>query len=569
MSLADLDRAELEAERYELFEGPDRPVLLDRREFLKRVGGGLVVLCLMTREAPARQESGRRGRSRGGSTPREISAWIQIDGGGRVSACTGKVEVGQNIRTSLSQAVADELGMAPESITLVMGDTEKTPFDMGTFGSRTTPSMAPQLRRAAAAAREVLSKMAAQRWQVDPDQVEIRDGQAVERGKESTVGLGELTRGEPILEVITDETAVTPAPEWNVAGKSVAKLNGRDFVTGKHRYASDQSRPGLLHGKVLRPPALGAELTGLDASKAEAMDGVVVVRDGAFVGVAAPDEATALKALSALKAEWSKGTETGSDADLFDRLKESVGQDPRGRGAGDRGAVEQALDAADVKVSSRYTVAYIAHASLEPRAALAEWEGDRLTVWTGTQRPFGVRGELAQAFDVPESNVRVIVPDTGAGYGGKHTGEAAVEAARLAKAARRPVKLVWSRPEEFTWAYFRPAGVIEAAAGASKDGTLTAWSFENINSGGSGIEPPYRVQNRHVAFRPARSPLRQGSYRALASSANHFARESLMDELAKELQMDPLEFRLRNLEDQRVRAVLEAAAKQFGWGKNP
>ena len=148
---------------------------------------------------------------------------------------------------------------------------------------------------------------------------------------------------------------------------------------------------------------------------------------------------------------------------------------------------------ADVKIERTYTIAYIAHAPLEPRAAVAEWEGDRLTVWTGTQRPFGVRTELASAFKMPEDRVRVIVPDTGAGYGGKHTGEAAIEAARMAKAAGKPVKRVWTREEEFTWAYFRPAGVIDASAGATRDGTLTAWTFDNYNSGGSGLGDTLRL----------------------------------------------------------------------------
>jgi isoquinoline 1-oxidoreductase len=163
--------------------------------------------------------------------------------------------------------------------------------------------------------------------------------------------------------------------------------------------------------------------------------------------------------------------------------------------------------------------------------------------------------------------VRVIVPDTGSGYGGKHTGEAAVEAARLARAAGQPVKLVWTREEEFTWAYFRPAGLIEVKAGAKKDGSLTAWECHNYNSGGSALQTPYEVPNQRAAFHGADSPLRQGSYRALAATANHFVRETVMDDLAHALRLDPLAFRLQNLKEPRLRAVLEAAARQFGWGK--
>jgi len=188
-------------------------------------------------------------------------------------------------------------------------------------------------------------------------------------------------------------------------------------------------------------------------------------------------------------------------------------------------------------------------------------------VWTGTQRPFAVRDQLAEAFRLPSSQARVIMPDMGAAYGGKHTGECAVEAARLAKGAGHPVKLVWTREEEFTWAYFRPAGWIGIRSGANRDGKLTAWECDNYNSGPAALESPYDVPNQVTRYHAAESPLRQGSYRALAATANHFARECHMDELAHKLRMDPLEFRLKNLTDARLRAVFQAAAERFGWGR--
>ncbi len=225
------------------------------------------------------------------------------------------------------------------------------------------------------------------------------------------------------------------------------------------------------------------------------------------------------------------------------------------------------MAAADKKLEQTYTVAYIAHAPLEPRAAVAEWNGDKLTVWTGSQRPFGVRGELAEAFHISEDKVRVIVPDTGSGYGGKHSGECAIEAARLAKAAGKPVKLVWTREEEFTWAYFRPAGAIDIKSGVKNDGTITAWEFHNYNSGNSGIQIKYDIPNNDIRYHPSNSPLRQGSYRGLAATANHFARESHIDELAHAVNMDPLAFRLKNIKDERLRNVLEEAANAFGKTK--
>src|SRR6185295_55194 len=258
---------------------------------------------------------------------------------------------------------------------------------------------------------------------------------------------------------------------------------------------------------------------------------------------------------------WQAPGQPGN-AELFDYFIKNAAEG-RGRPVG---SIDEGFKASEISLAQIYTIAYIAHAPLEPRAAVAEWNDGKLTVWTGTQRPFGVRSELAEAFHIPEEKIRVIVADTGSGYGGKHTGECAVEAARLARATGKPVKLVWSREEEFNWAYFRPAGVIEVNSGVRKDGTVTAWEFHNYNSGGSGIQVKYDFQNQDIQFHNSKSPLRQGSYRGLAATANHFAREVHMDELAQLVRMDPLAFRLKNIKDPRLKAVLEAAANAFGWG---
>jgi isoquinoline 1-oxidoreductase len=369
----------------------------------------------------------------------------------------------------------------------------------------------------------------------------------------------------------TGGVATKAASAWTVAGRSLPKVNARDLVTGRHVYTSDLTRPGLWHGKVLRPPTLGATLVSVDDVAARAA-GATVVRDGTFVGVAAPTLLLARRALHDVQAEWKPAAGAQpSSADVYAYLKKTPPEAGAGQGRSsapyETGSVAEALGSAAHTLRQSYTVAYIAHAPLEPRAAVAEWTDGKLTVWTGTQRPFGVRGELAEAFRMPEDKVRVVVPDTGSGYGGKHSGETAIEAARLARAAGRPVKVVWTREEEFAWAYFRPAGVIEVTSGAAADGRLTAWEFHNWNSGASAIRTPYDVPNQHIAFHPARSPLRQGSYRGLAATANHFAREVHMDELAHIAKLDPVEIRRRNLKETRMRAVLDAAAERFGWGR--
>jgi isoquinoline 1-oxidoreductase len=565
------DHVDLELERYELAAPPAYRFQPDRRDFLKIVGGGLVVFLLLDRAATTAghaQESGGN-RRRGGRVPQELGAWLHIGADGQVTVFTGKAEVGQNIRTSLSQTVADELHAPLASIRLVMADTDLTPYDAGTFGSRSTPDMGRNLRRMAAAAREALLDLAKERWNVERSDLEVAQGKVRKRGSDETLDFGALTKGQKLARIVNEEIATTPAAQWTVAGRDAAKVDGRSFVTGAHRYASDLQRPGMLHGKVLRAPEIGATLRSADVKAAQSLPGVTVVHDQEFVGVAAATELQAARALEAVQAEWTPGS-GASEKTLFAELKQPGAGESRGREGGEQrvGSIADGLAAAAVRLEATYTIAYIAHAPLEPRAAVAEWNDGKLTVWTGTQRPFGVRGELAQAFAIPEERVRVIVPDTGSGYGGKHTGEAAIEAARLAKAAGKPVKLVWTREEEFTFAYFRPAGVIEVKSGATSAGALTAWEFHNYNSGGSAIRTPYDAPHQLVQSHAGRSPLRQGSYRALAATANVFARETAMDELAHAAHVDPLEFRLKNLKDERFRAVLEAAAKAFGWGES-
>ena len=556
----------LEPERYELAAAAPYRFDLDRRDFFRFLGAGILVASVL-KPAVIAQESGGARQRRGDSLPQEIDAWLHVGENGKVTVCTGKAEMGQNIRTSLSQGVAEELRVPMGNIDLVMGDTQFTPFDMGTFGSRTTPTMNLQLRKVAAAAREMLIGLAAAQWGTDRQNLSSAEGKVTDAQTNRSLEYSALTKGQQLTQTVTSDTALIPASGWKVAGQSALKVDGREFVTGRHRYPSDQKLSEMLYGKVLRPPSFGATLLSVDTQKAEQM-GATVVHDGNFVGAAAANAELAAAAISAIHAEW-KSEPQPSSKELFDYLRKntSEGKDPSGDGDRyDVGAVDQALSSADHRLQQTYTVSYIAHVPLEPRAALAKWDGDKVTVWTGTQRPFGVRGQLAEAFRIPEDQVRVLMPDTGSGYGGKHTGETAIEAARLARAAKRPVKLTWTREEEFTWAYFRPAGVIDVSSGVRNDGSITAWEFHNYNSGSAGIRTYYEIPNQRIVFHAANSPLRQGSYRALAATANHFARESHMDEMAHSLKMDPLEFRLKNLKDERLRAVFTAAAKQFGWG---
>jgi nicotinate dehydrogenase subunit B len=541
-------------EQYELHASPVYQFSMNRRRFFQAMGSGLAVAFTASRSVGAVLTDDLK------APEDQVAAWIHIGEDGKVTIYTGKAEVGQNIRTSLAQIVAEELDVPMTRIDMILGDTELTPYDRGTFGSRSIPYMGPQLRKAAATAREVLLDMAAKEWKTARTDLHLEKGEVKNRKTNQSVNIGQLTRGKEIVSEIDENVVVTPVEKWKVSGTSVSKVNAESFVTGQHKFVSDIKLPGMLYGKILRPPAYGAVLASVDLSAAKKMKGVVVVHDGTFIGVAAHDSYTASGALAAIRATWKEAPQPGRDQ-LFEQLKKTAkkGRDTSG------GAVESAVEKGDIRVKQTFYVDYIAHAPLEPRAGVAQWVDGKLTVWTGTQRPFGVQEELAGLFNMAKENVRVIMPDTGSGYGGKHTGEAGIEAARLAREAERPVKVVWTREEEFTWAYFRPAGVIEVQAAADKSGKLTAWDFHNYNSGGSGIQTPYEVDSKQTEFHPSDSPLRQGSYRGLAATANVFARESIMDDLALEAKMDPLAFRLKNLKEDRMIHVLKAAAEKFGW----
>ncbi|HEU5003088.1 MAG TPA: molybdopterin cofactor-binding domain-containing protein [Actinomycetota bacterium] len=478
-------------------------------------------------------------------------AWLHVGGDGHVTAFIGKVEVGQGTRTALTLLAAEELAVAPSSVSLVMGDTDLCPYDEGTFGSLSMPQAGPAIQAVAAAAREELRTLAA--------------------GREEAP-YGDLVRGLRLV-VHARQPRVTPPDSWRVAGRAAGPVGAVDVVTGAKRFATDVHLPGMLHGAVLRAPAAGATLASVDLAAVDAMNGVVAVHEDGFVAVAAPDRLAARRALDGLRASWDRqpsvsGRGVSESLTEYLRTHLSAGEGWDRGFTHEDGDVDAARATADVTLAATYSTAYLAHVPMETRAALAAWEGGRLTVWVGTQRPFAVREALAEAMGVPQTAVRVIVPDTGTGFGGKHRPDVALEAARLARAAGRPVKVRWSSREEFTSSYFRPAAVIDIRTAAA-GGALTAWEVTTINAGSPGIGCPYAIPNQRLVSQPAQSPLAQGSYRALAATANHFARESHIDELAHRLGADPVELRLRHLPDPRLTAVLSAAAEAIGWPDGP
>ncbi|MGP8078867.1 MAG: molybdopterin cofactor-binding domain-containing protein [Thermoplasmata archaeon] len=535
----------------------------DDREYFARLGPGLVVVLPAVRPGPG--EWGRGGPPHGG-------AWVHVGEDGKARAFTGKVEVGQGTRTALALLVAEELRLPLASVQLTMGDTDLCPWDMGTFGSRSMPDAGEHLRLVGAAARAALLGLAAIRLGMAPEELELADGRARPSRTDPAraIPYGDLVRGLRQVEVVPRSVRPGPPADWTRAGLPTPNLGGREIVTGERQYTSDLHLPGMLFGRVLFPPSYGATLRTVDLSAAQALPGVTAIQEGSFVGVAAPDLSTARAALKALRAEWAtvpQPSEPGIVAYLREHPAE--GEDFWDLIHHTAGDVDAALASAPVGLHATYTAAYIAHVPMETHAVLASWERGRLTVWMGSQTPFRARDAVSDALGLRPAAVRIVVPPTGSGFGGKHAAELAVGAARLAKAAGHPVRISYTREEEFTQAYFRPMAVIEIRSGARADGTLTAWEFHDLNAGSSAARTPYRVENQRIDNQPCESPLPQGSYRALAATANNFARESHMDELAERLGADPVEYRLRHLTDERLADVLRAVAARVGWTARP
>ncbi len=354
-------------------------------------------------------------------------------------------------------------------------------------------------------------------------------------------------------------------------GKPTHRRDARVKVTGEAKYAADIRLPEMRIARILRPPAHGAVLLNLDTSAAEAIEGVEVVRLGELVAVLHPHRDVADAALASLKANFDNPEAKMDEESIFDHLTSVA---PVARTISEKGNVDQGARLSAQLAQARYLNGYVAHAPMEPHAAIAEPKDGRMTVWASTQNPFGVKEEVARALNLGAEKVRVITPFVGGAFGGKSSNRQAVEAARLAQHTGRPVQVFWSREEEFFFDTFMSAAIVDIRSGVTDRGTLAFWDYNVYCAGQRGSETLYDVphqRTRASSAGRAAHPFSTGSWRAPGASTNVFARESQIDLMASMAGVDPLEFRLKNLSDEKMKGVLRAAADRFGWrpGKAP
>jgi isoquinoline 1-oxidoreductase len=524
---------------------------VDRRTFCKLVGGGVVILVTAK---PSDLFAQRR------SYPEDLNAYLRIDENGKVTLFSGKIEMGQGVHTSLAQMAAEELGVPLDAITMCMGDTDTCPWDAGTWGSQSTRFFGPAVRAAAAEARTVMMKLASEKLGTPREQLTVADG-VVSDGKKS-VTYGELAKGKQIARLVDEKAVLRSVKDFKIVGKPAKRLDAHDKVTGRAKYAGDTRLPGMLYARLLRPPAHGATRTSLDTSKAKAMDGVTVVEHDDLVAVLHPTPDGAAEALSMIKAEWTKPEAAFDQESVAEYFVKNGGDGEVKTKKGDVGAAANAIE-------STFRTGYLAHAPMEPHTAAAEWKDGRMTVWASTQSPFGTRTRVAQTLGLDESKVRVITPFVGGGFGGKSAAAQAVEAARLAQIAGKPVMVAWTRGEEFFYDTFGPASVIRVVSAIGDGGKIASWDYHVYGAGERSSEVLYDVPNVRLTSYISRSshvhPFATGPWRAPGAGMNVFARESQIDIMAAKAKMDPLEFRLKNATDPRLRRVLTTAADAFGW----
>ncbi len=563
-----------------------------RRQVL--IGGGAFLLSLTVPIVS------RAGSALAQPTQRGVEGYIRLAADGRVTVFTGKVEIGQGIKTSLSQIVAEELGLPLQSIDLITADTERTPNEGYTAGSMSVERSGKALREAAAQVRQIVLETAAQNLDSDVASmvIETRSGEALVHSTSNgrTISIAELAKGDPTAQAPRGAFTTKNPESYELVGVSAPRVDLPAKVFGLPAFVHDLRLPGMLHARVLRPPRYGSRLVALDTEAVSAMPGVVAVhRDGSFLAVITVREEQAVDAAARLrdKAEWSRGT-----SPTFDR-KTSVSDwfesfDAQSAVVHTTPALETAPEI-EARHAARYSKPFLAHGSIGPSCAVARLDDGMLTVWSHTQGPFPLRSALARVLDREEESLRVVHMEGSGCYGHNGADDVALDAALLARTVPgKPVRVQWSREDEHCWEPFGTAMLLELEAALDKEGKVCEWRYElwshphstrpgrrSTLLAGRHLErpvpapPPFNIplpsgggaRNALPLYDfPAQTitenfvaemPVRVSALRSLGAFANIFAIESFVDELAVLAESDPIEFRLRHSSDERARAVLE------------
>jgi nicotinate dehydrogenase subunit B len=538
---------------------------LTRRSFFKVFGGGIFIFFSTwdPMQVFAQQPPNRR------TLPTDFNAFLRIAEDGTVSGFTGKIEMGQGPITSLCQMLADELDVAYDKVKMVMGDTDLCPWDMGTFGSLTTRAFGPPFRAAAAEAKAVLLTLGSEKLGVPVTQLEVSDGLITDTlDRKKQVSYAELARGKKIDRYLDKKPPLKDFRSFKIMGKPYLRQDALPKVTGQAKYAGDFHMPGMLYARILRPPSHGASLVSADTSEAEKMEGIKVVREGDLVAVLHEKPDKAAEALVKVKGEYTYTEKDVDDKRIFAYLLKSA---PEPNVVAESGNPDTGKSLSKTIVESEFHNSYVAHAPMEPHTALAYMEGERMILRASTQTPFPAQEAVANALKMPLEGVRVITPFVGGGFGGKSVNPQMIEAARLAKLTGKPVMVAWTRQEEFFYDSFRPAAVVKVTSGIDDTGRISLWDYRVYFAGERGSDTLYDVPHARTTSygrgwtAPDVHPFATGPWRAPSNNTNTFARESQIDILAAKAGMDPMEFRLKNLKDERMIAVLKAVADKFGW----
>jgi nicotinate dehydrogenase subunit B len=587
---------------------------ISRRDLLKTTG--ILVVSFSFLGPVAKLLAQGDGLSVDGMDPTVLDSWMAIAKDGTVTVFTGKVELGTGVVTALAQIVAEELDVRFDKVFMDSGDTDKAVDQGVTAAARTIERGGPQLRQAAAAARQELLKLAAARLDSGVDLLTVTDGVVSIVGTPSRkISYGDLLGGKRFNVKITasgsgwdmkvaPQVPVKDPKDYKIVGKSIPRVDLPEKFTGEFVYSQDVSVPDMLHGRVLRPATSLSMPTDVDESSIKNIPGVVkVVREGSFVGVVAQTEWAAIQASRALKVTWSEPTlkmPSGPD-EVFDYLKNT--KSFKDNVVTNRGNPDAAFSEAHKVMEATYYWPFQLHGMMGPPCAVADVRGDKATIWAGTQGPFRTRDAIATMLKIPPKNVHLLYREGSGSYGRLECDDAAEDAALMSRAVGKPVRVQWMREDEHAWDPKGPAQYTTVRAGLDAQGNVIAWDFMDrsfpwtasegnplLASSQIGLKPTtagflngaggggqiYTFENQKVLaanipwVQKGDRPLRTSNLRAPGDLARVFASESFVDEIASSQGVDPVQFRLKYLtSDKRISEVLMATVKSAGWTDRP